>query len=142
MPEGVLVLSRLNRVWKSQTCDLVLQGADGNSTGVVMGIHDFLCLPEWTGVEVQEEPYHDIRPTLQRLPFYCTPPAVVDAVIPDPTLEDLTTSNPSVKAKTSGAALSHVAKRTRSAMAQSSSSTTRPNLFADDSGAKSDDVDD
>ncbi|GKG09634.1 hypothetical protein Tco_0338380, partial [Tanacetum coccineum] len=26
--------------------------ADGN----VMGYHDFLCLPEWTSAEVQEEP--------------------------------------------------------------------------------------
>ncbi|GJU49734.1 hypothetical protein Tco_1219289 [Tanacetum coccineum] len=63
----------------------VAWGADGN----VMGIHDFLCLPEWTGVEVQEEPYLDVRPTLQRLLFYCTPPATADAVIPDPTPEDL-----------------------------------------------------
>ncbi|GJS96886.1 hypothetical protein Tco_0803854 [Tanacetum coccineum] len=47
MPEGVLVLSGLSRVWKSRVCDLVLRGADGN----VMGIHDFLCLPEWTGAE-------------------------------------------------------------------------------------------
>ncbi|GKA19012.1 hypothetical protein Tco_0698927 [Tanacetum coccineum] len=47
IPEGVLVLSGLSRVWKSQTCDLVLRGADGN----VMGIHDFLCLFEWIGVE-------------------------------------------------------------------------------------------
>ncbi|GJY74220.1 hypothetical protein Tco_0478651, partial [Tanacetum coccineum] len=47
MPEGVLVLSGLSRVWKSRICDLVLWGDDGN----VMGIHDFLCLPKWTGVE-------------------------------------------------------------------------------------------
>ncbi|GKD59727.1 hypothetical protein Tco_1297236 [Tanacetum coccineum] len=78
MLEGVLVLSRLSRVWKSKTCDPVLQGTDGN----VMGIHDFLCLLEWTGAEVQEEPHHDIRSTLQRLPFYCTPAAAVDVVIP------------------------------------------------------------
>ncbi|GKA83093.1 hypothetical protein Tco_0789841 [Tanacetum coccineum] len=120
MPEGVLVLSGLSRVWKSRTCDLVLRGADGN----VMGIHDFLCLPEWTGAEVQEEPHHDIRPTLQRLPFYCTPPAAVDAGVSDPTPEDLAAGNPSVKvvakaeasqkryASISGAISSHVAKRT------------------------------
>ncbi|GKA90624.1 hypothetical protein Tco_0812494 [Tanacetum coccineum] len=36
-----------------------------------------------------EEPHLDVRPTLQRLPFYCTPSAAADAVIPDPTLEDL-----------------------------------------------------
>ncbi|GKD54507.1 hypothetical protein Tco_1287894, partial [Tanacetum coccineum] len=69
MPKGVLVLSGLSRVWKNRLCDPVLRVADGN----VMGIHDFLCLPEWTVAEVQEEPYLDVRPTLQRLPFYCTP---------------------------------------------------------------------
>ncbi|GKA48801.1 hypothetical protein Tco_0741759 [Tanacetum coccineum] len=99
-----------------------------------MGIHDFLCLPEWTGVEVQEGPYLDVRPTLQRLPFYCTPPATADVVIPDPTPEDLAIGTPSFKifakveasqkrkASTSGATLIHVAKRTRSALAQSSDS--------------------
>nr|GEX83484.1 hypothetical protein [Tanacetum cinerariifolium] len=50
IPEGVLVLSGLSRIWKSHVCDPVLRGADGN----VMGIHDFLCLLEWTGTEVKE----------------------------------------------------------------------------------------
>ncbi|GJR64786.1 hypothetical protein Tco_0010851 [Tanacetum coccineum] len=62
-----------------------------------MGIHDFLCLLEWTGAEVQEEPHLDVRPTLQRLPFYRTPPAAAEAVIPDPTLEDLAIGTPSFK---------------------------------------------
>ncbi|GJY60934.1 ribonuclease H-like domain-containing protein [Tanacetum coccineum] len=149
MPEGVLVLSGLSRVWKSRVCDPVLRGADGN----VMGIHDFLCLPEWTGAEVQEEPHLDVRPTLQRLPFYCTPPAAADAVIPDPTLEDLAVGTPSSKivakaeasqkrkASTSGATSSHVAKRTRSALAQSSGSTTRPSLFVGDDDESDDDDD-
>nr|GEW20141.1 hypothetical protein [Tanacetum cinerariifolium] len=70
MPEGVLIFSRLSRVWKSRVCDPVVLGAHGT----VMGIYDFLCLPEWTGAEVQEEPYLDVRSTLQRLLFYCTPP--------------------------------------------------------------------
>nr|GEZ47871.1 retrovirus-related Pol polyprotein from transposon TNT 1-94 [Tanacetum cinerariifolium] len=116
MPEGVLVLS-----------------------GLMMGIHDFLCLSDWTGAEVQEEPHHDIRPTLQKLPFYCTlPTAVVDAVISDPTLKDLTASNLSAKvfskdeasqtrmASTFGAASRYVAKRTRSVMAQSSAGQKKP----------------
>nr|GEV69779.1 hypothetical protein [Tanacetum cinerariifolium] len=92
MPEGVLVLFGLSRVWKSRVCDPVLQGADGN----VMGIHDFLCLPEWTA----------------------------DAVILDPTLEDLAVGTLSStilakaeasqkrKASTFGITSSHVAKRT------------------------------
>ncbi|GJY47839.1 hypothetical protein Tco_0437795 [Tanacetum coccineum] len=85
----------------------------------VMGIHDFLCLPEWTGAEVREEPHLDVSSTLQRLPFYCTPPANVDAIIPDPTLKDLAigTSSSKILAKveasqkrkpsTFGATLSH-----------------------------------
>ncbi|GJW76061.1 hypothetical protein Tco_0137743 [Tanacetum coccineum] len=70
------------------------EGADGNGT---RGIHDFLCHPEWTGVEVQEEPYLDVRPTLQRLPFYCTPPVAADAVIPEPASKDLAVGTPSSK---------------------------------------------
>ncbi|GJW85519.1 hypothetical protein Tco_0158664 [Tanacetum coccineum] len=150
MPEGVLVLSGLTRVWKSRICDPVLQGADRN----VMGIHDFLCLPEWTGAEVQEKPHFDVRSTLQRLPFYCTPPAAADAVIPDPTPEDLTAGTPSSKilakveasqkrkASTSGATSGHVAKRTRSSLAQLTSSTTRHNLFVSGFDDESDGDDD
>nr|GEU67577.1 hypothetical protein [Tanacetum cinerariifolium] len=117
MPKGVLVLSGLSHVWKIRVCDLVLR---------VMGIYDFLCLPEWTGFEVQGDPYLDVRSTLQRLPFYCTPSAAADA---------------KRKASTSGATLSHVAKCTRSALAQSFGSTTRPSLFVGDSDDESD-VDD
>ncbi|GJR61691.1 hypothetical protein Tco_1503853 [Tanacetum coccineum] len=137
MPEGVLVLSGLSHVWKSRVCDLVLRGADGN----VMGIHDFICLSEWTGAEVQEDPHLDIRPTLQMLPFYRTLPYAADVAIPDPTPEDLAVGTPSAKilakveafqkrkASTSCATSSHVAKHARSSLAQSSSSTTRRSLF-------------
>ncbi|GKC93596.1 hypothetical protein Tco_1159038 [Tanacetum coccineum] len=122
MPEGVLVLY-----------------------GLTMGIYDFLCLPEWTGAEVHDEPHLYVRLTLQRLPFYYTPPAVTNAVIPDPTPEDLAVGTPSFKilakgeasqkrkASTSGATSSHVAKRIRYALAQSFGSTTRPSLFVDNS---------
>ncbi|GKE02071.1 hypothetical protein Tco_1390054 [Tanacetum coccineum] len=139
MPKGVLVLSGLSHVWKSQTCDLILRGTDGNGTGG--GLLTFFV----------EEPHHNIRPTLQRLPFYCTSPTAVDAAMPNPTLEDLAAGNPSAKvvakaeasqkrkASTSGATSSHVSKRTRSSLAQSSSSTTHPNLFAKNSDNKSDD---
>ncbi|GJR75175.1 hypothetical protein Tco_0087540 [Tanacetum coccineum] len=85
-----------------------------------------------TGAEVQEEPHLDIRPTLQRLPYYCTPAAVVDADVLDPTPEEFAVSNPSAKviakaeasqkrkASTSGSASGHVAKHTRSAVARES----------------------
>nr|GEW83402.1 copia protein [Tanacetum cinerariifolium] len=131
MPKGMLVLSGLSRVWKICVCDTVLQGADGNG-----GAH------------------LDVRPTLQRLSFYCTPPATVDAIILIPTLEDLVVGTPSSnilakaeasqkrKASTSGATLSHVAKRTRSAITQSPGSTTRPSLFMDNPDYESDDESD
>ncbi|GJZ35424.1 hypothetical protein Tco_0581241 [Tanacetum coccineum] len=123
-------------------------GADGN--GIGGGLE--LCFV--TGAEVQEEPHLDVRPTLQRLLFYYTPPVTVDAVIPNPTMEDLAVGTPSSKilaktkasqkrkASTSGATSSHVTKRTRSALAQSSSSTTRPSLFVADSDDESDGDDD
>ncbi|GKC19380.1 hypothetical protein Tco_1021530 [Tanacetum coccineum] len=77
---------------------------------------------------------------------------MADLVIPDPTPEDLAAGTPSSKIvakaeasqkrnpSTFGATSSHVAKRIRSALAQSSGSTTRPNLFVGD-GDKSDDDD-
>ncbi|GKC67369.1 hypothetical protein Tco_1099967, partial [Tanacetum coccineum] len=93
-----------------------LQGADGN----VLGIHDFLCLPEWTGVEVQEEPHLDVSSKI------------------------IAKAEASQKrmASTSSATSSHVAKRTRSALAQSSSSTTHPSLVVGDDDDESDDDDD
>nr|GEU93210.1 hypothetical protein [Tanacetum cinerariifolium] len=68
-------------------------GVDGN----VIGIHDILCLLEWTSDEVQKEPHLDVRPTLRRLPFYCTPSTAADDVIPDLTPEDLVVGTPSSK---------------------------------------------
>nr|GEZ21838.1 hypothetical protein [Tanacetum cinerariifolium] len=68
MPEGVLFLSSLSRVWKIRTRDLILKDSNGNGT-------------RGRG----------------RLPFYCTHPIVVDAAIPDPTLEDLAAGTPSAK---------------------------------------------
>ncbi|GJZ51380.1 hypothetical protein Tco_0605895 [Tanacetum coccineum] len=99
IPKGVLVLSRLSRVWKSH---------------------------------VQEEPHLDVRPTLKRLPFYCTPPVTADAVILDPTLEDLAVGTPSSKIFAKAEASQ------KSALAQSSGSTTHPSLFVGDSDDESD----
>ncbi|GJY99941.1 hypothetical protein Tco_0517371 [Tanacetum coccineum] len=91
-----------------------------------------------------------------RLPFYYTPSVAPDVVISGPTKEDLAAATPSTKvlakseaskkrrASTSGAASSQIAKRTRSAMAHSSGSSARPNLFDDNDndGEESDDDDD
>ncbi|GJS01283.1 hypothetical protein Tco_0317791, partial [Tanacetum coccineum] len=95
-------------------------------------IHDFLCLPEWTGSEVQEEPHLNVRSTLQRLPFYCTPSGAADAVISDPTLEDRAVGTPSSKI------LAKAKASQKSSLAQSSGSTTRPSLFVGDSDDESD----
>nr|GEX98790.1 hypothetical protein [Tanacetum cinerariifolium] len=173
MPEGVLVLSGLSRVWKSFFViwyfEVPMEMVQGwaelfcvISFGfcclhlllffvfVVIGIHDFLCLPKWIDAEVQEEQHLDARSTLQRLPFYCTPSATIDVVIPKPTPEDLAAGTPSSKilakveasqkrkASTSVATSGHVVKRTRSTLAQSPSSTTRPNLFVGDSDDEND----
>nr|GEY04694.1 hypothetical protein [Tanacetum cinerariifolium] len=56
-----------------------------------------LVLHEWTGSKVQEEIHHDVRPTLQRLPFYYTHPAPVGTAVSDLTPEDLTATTPSTK---------------------------------------------
>ncbi|GJW30332.1 hypothetical protein Tco_0047207 [Tanacetum coccineum] len=72
----------------------------------------------------------------------------------DPTLDDLAVGTPSAKilakaeasqkrkASTSGSTSSHVSKSTRSALAQSSGSTTRPGPFMDNFDNESDDDDD
>nr|GEX42447.1 hypothetical protein [Tanacetum cinerariifolium] len=150
MPKGVLVLFGLIRVWKSRVCDLVLRGVDGNGLGVDFDYilsYLFLLLLAFIVVFPLFCGY--------RLSFYCTPPAAVDAVIPDPTPKDLAVGTPSFKilakaeasqkrkASTSGATSSHVVKCTRSSLAQSSSSTTRPSLFvghSDDEGDGDDDA--
>ncbi|GJU17361.1 putative ribonuclease H-like domain-containing protein [Tanacetum coccineum] len=150
MPEGVLVLSGLSHVWKSCVCDLVLWDANRNGMGV--GFDCFMLCP-WPLLFafIVVFLFCSYRPTLQRLPFYCTPPAAVEAVIPDPTPEDLAVGTPSFKivakaeasqkrkASTSGAASSHVAKRTNSALAQSSGKTTHPSLFVGDDDESDDD---
>nr|GEW53915.1 hypothetical protein [Tanacetum cinerariifolium] len=50
-----------------------------------------------TGSEVHEKVHHDVRPTLQRRPFYCTLPAATNVAIPTPTLEDLAAATPNTK---------------------------------------------
>ncbi|GKD10691.1 hypothetical protein Tco_1190376, partial [Tanacetum coccineum] len=76
-----------------------------------------------------EEPHHNERPTLQRLPFYCIVAATPGFVIPGPILDELVATVPDTKvlakdekskkrkSSTSGTASSQVAKRTMSTMA-------------------------
>ncbi|GJU74318.1 hypothetical protein Tco_1265723 [Tanacetum coccineum] len=119
MPKGVLVLSGLSRVWKNRFCDPMLRGANGN----VMGIHDFFCLPEWTGAEVQEEPHLDVIQTLSKgfFIYFALPQLRGRCCYPNPT---------------------HRGSCRWVFLAQSSSSTNRPNLFVGDSDDESDGDDD
>ncbi|GKB13552.1 hypothetical protein Tco_0847475, partial [Tanacetum coccineum] len=77
MPEGVLVLSGLSRVWKSQTYDLVLRGADGNGT--------------WGGLLTV------FVANTSKASLYYTHPVAADVVMLEPTLKDVAASNPSAK---------------------------------------------
>ncbi|GKA35009.1 hypothetical protein Tco_0721500 [Tanacetum coccineum] len=79
MPEGVLVLS-----------------------GLIMGIHDFLCLPEWPVLRSRRSPILMLGPTLE------------DLAVSTPSSKILAKAKTFQKRKAStlGATLSHVAKRT------------------------------
>ncbi|GKB70844.1 hypothetical protein Tco_0932256 [Tanacetum coccineum] len=114
MPEGVLVWSGLSRLCVFMILFVSLSGPELRFRRSFIMILD---LP-YTGF------------------LSIVPPVTADVAILDPTLEDLAAGTPSVKvmakaesskkgkALLSGAALSHVTKRTKSAMAQSSGSTT------------------
>nr|GEW03462.1 hypothetical protein [Tanacetum cinerariifolium] len=84
-----------------------------SADGNVMGIHDFLC-------------------------------AGAKDLARNPSAKVIAKAEASQKPKASisGAASGHVTKRTKSTLAQSSRSTTRPNLFADDFGVEINDDDD
>nr|GEV44293.1 hypothetical protein [Tanacetum cinerariifolium] len=114
MPEGVLVLFGLSRVWKSRICDPLWAFTIFSAflSGLVLRSKRS---PIW------------IRSVVG------TPSSKIDAKAK---------ASQKRKASTFGAASSHVSKHTRSALAQSSGSTTRPNLFVGDSDDESDDDDD
>ncbi|GJT18571.1 hypothetical protein Tco_0877277 [Tanacetum coccineum] len=126
---------------KSRTRDLILRDSSRNDMAFMI----ILCLLEEESTKDQEELHHDVRSTLQRLPFYCTPSAAADVVIHDPTPECVAATTPNTKvlakaeafkkqkASTFGSALSQVAKHTRSTTSHSSDGSSRPNLFDDHS---------
>ncbi|GJY72884.1 hypothetical protein Tco_0477315 [Tanacetum coccineum] len=87
------------------------------------------------GTEVQEELHHNERPTLQRLPIYCTPSAAINAPIPKPTLEDLASTAPSTKV------LAKAEDSKKSAMAHVASGIAQKSLFVNQSD-DDDDADD
>nr|GEY08970.1 hypothetical protein [Tanacetum cinerariifolium] len=95
MPEGVLVLSGLSRVWKSCTRDLILKDSSGN----VMGIYDFFACPNRLDRRFQKK-FILMRGPLLEASFLlysssCQLPSVRDQqqlipskALPDPTYDD------------------------------------------------------
>ncbi|GJV88910.1 hypothetical protein Tco_1532848 [Tanacetum coccineum] len=123
MPEGVLVLSGLTLMLGVSICDPVLRGADRNGQPfkgfpfiVLLLLRPMLLFLNLLWRILLWNPCFKIVARLKLLPegirLYF------------------------------GAALSHVAKLTRSALAQSSGSTNRPSLFVGDSDDESDGDDD
>nr|GEY45037.1 putative reverse transcriptase domain, ribonuclease H-like domain, aspartic peptidase domain protein [Tanacetum cinerariifolium] len=124
MPEGVLVLSRLNRVWKSQFV-----------------IRYFQVPMEMLWVFII---FFVFQSGLVLSRCCYSGPTPEDLAVGTPSSKVLAKAEPlqKRKASTSGATSSHVAKHTRSALAQFSGSTTRPSLFVGDSDDESDGDDD
>ncbi|GJU31438.1 hypothetical protein Tco_1175027 [Tanacetum coccineum] len=122
MPEGVLVLSGLSHIWKSRVYDSVLRGADRNGIGlwVFMIFSAFLSGPV----------LRSRRSPIWMIFSVGTPSSKIDAKA---------NASQKQKAYTSCATSSHVAKRTRSALAQSSGSTMCPSLFVGDDDESDDD---
>ncbi|GKC88183.1 hypothetical protein Tco_1148832, partial [Tanacetum coccineum] len=93
------------------------------------------------------------KPILERLPFYFTPPTAIDAVIPDPTLDKLTGTEPNAKvlakaeastkrrSSTSARTSSQSTKCRKSTITNDASGSSRRQLF-DESSAEEDDDDD
>nr|GEW06680.1 hypothetical protein [Tanacetum cinerariifolium] len=112
-----------------------------------MGIHDFLCLFEWNGSEVQEEVIMILGLLFRGFPS-TAPHAAADVAIPDHTPEDLVASTPNAKvmakdeaskkrkASTSGSDPSHVAKHTSRSQA-----FTSPTSASQDSSSDATDKD-
>ncbi|PWA48008.1 hypothetical protein CTI12_AA393550 [Artemisia annua] len=118
IPEGVLVLSGLSRVWLNPMCDPVLRRHDDTD----MSIHDFLLMPSWDGTEVKEEPHDLDTSIIQRVVDRATPPALEGTPIPAPTVEETiaTRADPGVVTKAKNAA-----KRKASTWPQVSTNATR-----------------
>ena len=149
IPEGVLVLSGLSRVWKFPLCDPVLRHRDGTGTGgiclsfqvfsncnlfscmlltkisfAVMSIFEFMRMPSVDGTEVREE-FHDRSTSiLERVVDRATQPAPVRTVIPGPTPEEFAATQPNSRVI---AKARNVAKRKASTRTEGSTDATKRN---------------
>ncbi|GJZ62385.1 hypothetical protein Tco_0618522, partial [Tanacetum coccineum] len=85
IPEGVLVLSGLSRVWRNPMSDRVLRRSDNT----VMSIYDFLCMPSLDKVTVREEPHGLDTSILGRVDDRTTSPAPAGTAIPCASLEEI-----------------------------------------------------
>ncbi|GKB94473.1 hypothetical protein Tco_0980610 [Tanacetum coccineum] len=104
IPEGVLVLSGLSRVWRNLMCDPVLRRSDNT----VMSIHDFLCMPSLDKVTIREEPHGLDTSILGRGVEHTTSPTPAGTAIPRASLEEIVVTRPDHKVVTKA---DHVAKR-------------------------------
>ncbi|GJS57990.1 probable inactive receptor kinase [Tanacetum coccineum] len=99
IPEGVLVRSRLSRVWRNPMCDPVLR---------LMSIYDFLCMPSLDKVTVREEPHELDTSILDRVADCTRSPAPAGTAIPLASLGEIAVTRPDRKVVTKA---DHVAKR-------------------------------
>ncbi|GJY66285.1 hypothetical protein Tco_0468523 [Tanacetum coccineum] len=118
IPEGVLVRSRLSRVWHNLMCDPVLRRSDNT----VMSIHDFFCMPSLEKAIVQEEPHELGTSILGRVADLTIPPSPASTTIPRASQEEIavTRPDPNVVAKAD-----HAAKRKTSTGLEISTNTTK-----------------
>ncbi|GJS80049.1 hypothetical protein Tco_0729930 [Tanacetum coccineum] len=96
MPEGVLVLSGLSRVWKSGTRDSIFKDSNGNGMGGgLVSTISFACL---SGPDLKfKRSLITILCLLYRGSLSTAPLTAIDAAILDPTPEDLSAGTPSMK---------------------------------------------
>ncbi|GKB81071.1 hypothetical protein Tco_0947966 [Tanacetum coccineum] len=104
IPEGVMVWSRLSRVWRNQMCDPVLRRPD--NTG--RGIYDFLFMPSLDKVTVREEPHGLDTSILGRVADRTTSPAPAGTAIPRAFLKEIVVTQPDPRVVTKA---DHAAKR-------------------------------
>ncbi|GJV66908.1 hypothetical protein Tco_1482417, partial [Tanacetum coccineum] len=131
IPKGVLVRSRLSRVWRNPMCDPVLRRSDNTA----MSIHDFLCMPSLEKATVRKEPHELGTSILSRVADHATSPAPAGTTIPRASPEESAVTRPdrNVVAKAD-----HAAKqKTSTGLEISTNMTKRTRLSQKVSGAGS-----
>ncbi|GJU18688.1 hypothetical protein Tco_1146654 [Tanacetum coccineum] len=133
IPEGVLVRSRLSRVWHNLMCDPVLRRPDNT----VMSIYDFLCMPSLDKVTVREEPHGLDTSILGRVADHTTSPTQAGTAIPRASPKEIIVTQPDrrvvtkadhaakQKSSTEPEISTNVAKKTKSSKKRSGAGSSR-----------------